>query len=181
MSNMVAVRGQQQAIAYQAPPFACGPLIPLTSLESNGNIGENHEVRRMDIDFETCKVRVERERWFDSQGNPHEWLSFISEPIAHMESIIDEFRRQNEVNSIFHKHVDLHSQHLEGVVRALHVASQNDNCLHSEIAKVRGEIVDWDKRLNEFLNQLTKDVQHMGAENASLKTTPRARNVAFFP
>ena len=171
MSNMVAVRGQQQAIAYQAPAFACGPLIPLTSLESNGNIGKNHEVRRMDIDFETCKVRVERERWFDSQGNPHEWLSFRSEPIAHMESIIDEFRRQNEVNSIFHKHVDLHSQHLEGVVRALHVASQNDNCLHSEIAKVRGEIVDWDKRLNEFLNQLTKEVQHIGPENASLKTT----------
>ena len=88
-----------------------------------------------------------------------------------MEFIIDESRRQNEVNSIFHKDVDLHSQHLEGVVRALHVASQNDNCLQSEIAKVRGEIVDWDKRLNEFLNQLTKDVQHIGAENASLKTT----------
>ena len=107
-----------------------------------GTLEKNHEVRRMDIDFETYKVRVERECWFDSQGNPHEWLSFISKPIAHMESIIDEFRRQNEVNSIFHKHVDWHSQHLEGVVRALHVASQNDNCLHSEIAKVRGEIVD---------------------------------------
>ena len=101
----------------------------------------------MDVDPETCKVRVERECWFDTQGNPHEWLSSISEPIPHMESIIDEFRRQNEVNSIFHKQFDLHSQHLEGVARALHVASQNDNCLHSEIAKVRGEIVDWDKRL----------------------------------
>ena len=56
----------------------------------------------MDVDFKRCKVRVERERWLDSQGNPHEWLSFISEPITHMESIIDEFRRQNEVNSIFH-------------------------------------------------------------------------------
>ena len=71
--------------------------------------------------------------------------SFVSEPVTHMESIIDEFRRQNEVNSIFHKHFDLHSQHLEGVVRALHVASQNDNCLHAEIAKVCGEIVDWDR------------------------------------
>ena len=171
MSSMVAVRGQQQAIAYQAPAFACGSLVPLTSLASNENIEEHHEVWRMDVDFETCKVRVERERWFDSQGNRHEWLLFISEPITHMEYIIDEFRRQNEVNSIFHKHFDLHSQHLEGVARALHVASQNYNCLHSEIAKVRGEIVDWDKGLIEFLNQLTNDVQQIGAENASLKTT----------
>ena len=171
MSSMVAVRGQQQAIAYQVPAFACGSLIPLPSLASNENIEEHHEVRRMDVDFETCKVRVENERWFDSQGNPDECLSFISEPIAHMESIIDEFRHQNEVNSIFQKYFDLHAQHLEGVARALHVASQNDNCLHSEIAKVRGEIVDWEKRLIEFLNQLTKDVQQISAENASLKTT----------
>ena len=101
MSSMVATRGKQQAIAYQAPAFACGSLVPLTSPASNENIEEHHEVRRMDVDFETCKVRVERERWFDSQGNHHEWLSFISEPIAHMESILDEFRRQNEVNTIF--------------------------------------------------------------------------------
>ena len=118
-----------------------------------------------------ARFRVERERWFDSQGNLHEWLSFLSEPIAHSESIFDEFRRQNEANTIFHKHFDLHSQHLEGVARALHVTSQNDNCLHSEIGKVRGEIVDWDKRLIEFLNQLTKDVQQIGTENVSLKTT----------
>ena len=53
----------------------------------------------------------------------------------------------------------------------MHVASQNDNCLHSVIAKVRGEIIDWDKRLIKLLNQLTKEVQQIGAENASLKTT----------
>ena len=44
----------------------------------------------MDVHFESCKVRVERERWIDSQGNPHQWFSFVSERIAHMESIFDE-------------------------------------------------------------------------------------------
>ena len=171
ISSMVAVRGQQQAIAYQAPAFACGSLVQLTSLASNQNMEGQYAVRHMDVDFETRKVRVERERWFDSQGNPHEWLSFISEPITHMKSIFDDFQRQNEVNTIFHKHFDLHAEHLEGVARAFYVASQNDNCLHSEIAKVRGEIIDWDKRLSEFRTQLTKDVQQIGAENASLKTT----------
>ena len=171
MSSMVAVRGQQQDTVYQAPAFACGSLVPLTSLASNENIEEHHEVRRMDVDFESCKVRVERERWFDSQGNPHEWLSFISEPITQMESIIDDFRRQIIVISIFHKNFDLHSQHLEGVARALHVASQKHNCLHSEIAKLCGDIVDCDKRLIELLNQLTKDVQQIGTENANSKTS----------
>ena len=38
------------------------------------------------------------------------------------------------------------------------------------IAKVCGKIVDWNKRLIEFLNQLTEDVQQIAAENASLKT-----------
>ena len=39
MSSMVAVRGQQQAIAYQAPASGCGSLVPLTSLVSNEIIG----------------------------------------------------------------------------------------------------------------------------------------------
>ena len=112
----------------------------------------------MDVDFESCNVRVERECLIHSQGNCHEWLSFVSEPSIHLESIFDEFHRRNEVNAIFHKQFDLHSQHLERVVCALHVAPQNDNCLHLEIAKARGEIIDWDKRLVEFINQLTKDV-----------------------
>ena len=77
---------------------------------------------------------------------------------------------KNEANEFFHKHFDLHSQNLKVVVHALHVASQNDNCLHSEIAKVCGEIIDWDKRLVDFLNQLTKDLQQIGAENVSFKT-----------
>ena len=134
MSSMVAVRGQQQAIANQAPAFSCGSLLALASFASDENTEEHHEVRHMDVKFESCKFRVERESWIDSEGNPHEWLSFLSEPITHMESIIDEVRRQNEVNSIFHKYFDLHSQHSEGVVRALHVASQNDISLHWEIA-----------------------------------------------
>ena len=107
--------------------------LPLTSLASNEDIEKHHEIWRMDVDFESCKVRVERERWIDSQGDPHEWLSLVSEPISHMASTIDEFRRQNEVNAIFNKPFGLHCQHLEGVVRALHVASQKNNCLRSEI------------------------------------------------
>ena len=51
------------------------------------------------------------------------------------------------------------------------LACRVDNCLHSEIAKVRCEIVDWDERFIEFLNQLTKDVQQIGGENGNLKTT----------
>ena len=178
MSSMVAVRGQQQAIAYQPPTFACASLVPLISLASNEGIEEHHEVWHMDVDVDYRKVRVEKERWIDSQGNAHECLSFVSKLITHMKSIIDEFRRQNEVNAIFHKHFHLHSQHLEGVVRALHVVSQKDNCLHSDIAKVRGEIADWDKRLVDFLNDLTMDVQQIGAENASLKTNMES-NKAF--
>ena len=168
-SSMVAGCGQRKTIAYHAPALACGSLVQSTSLASNENIEEHHEVRRMDVDFESCKVRVGREWWIDSQGDSHEWRSLVSESIADMESIIDEFRRKNEVNSIFPKHFDLHSHHLEGVVCPLHVASQNANCLYSEIAKVCGEILDRDKRLVEFLSQLTKDVKQICAQNASLK------------
>ena len=78
----------------------------------------------MEIDFKMFSVRLDRERWVDSQGNPHEWISFVSEPIAHMEPTIHEY---------LPKYFDLHSKHLEESVWRIHVASTNDDSLHSEI------------------------------------------------
>ena len=128
---------------------------------------ERPQLESMELDMPLDRrVHVERERWFDSQGMPHEFVSFTSEPavqLAHFQQLVNEIQLQGHINPALHGGIQRIHGNLETITRGLHDAYQDSlaarHNFNGLVSHFNEHVRGFDEVLRPYLGTLEHSIQ----------------------
>ena len=137
---------------------------PPSSLVREYFAGEHPQLKGMDLDIQADRrVHIERERWVNSAGLPHEFVSFTSEPaaqLAQFQQLVQEVQLQGHINSVLHGGIQNIHGNLETITRGLHDAYQDELATRHNLNILSSNFNDHVRGFDEVLHPYLAGLEH---------------------